>query len=269
MVRNDEFFLRKWVEYYGRELGTENLYIYLDGKDQRIPSFCEGVNVTLCDKIGGKIVLMEKRRLRFLSEMAAGLLERYDLVIGVDADEFLIPDPALGLSLAEFLSDKKIKTSISGLGIDMGQNMNCEKEIDPALPFLSQRRYGVLGTRYTKPSVIAKPLRWGSGFHRIKGHDFHIAKDLYLFHFGYFDYNRIQARFSDEDRKAAGCTKHIAKRMRTINYVTDLPVKEWNSWTGKARIIQQLVRPPYAINKPAMFGLHIVVGVPDRFSPII
>ena len=25
MVRNDEFFLRKWVEYYGRELGRENL----------------------------------------------------------------------------------------------------------------------------------------------------------------------------------------------------------------------------------------------------
>ena len=28
MVRNDDFFLRKWVEYYGSELGKENLYIY-------------------------------------------------------------------------------------------------------------------------------------------------------------------------------------------------------------------------------------------------
>ena len=33
MVRNDDFNLRKWVEYYGRELGKENLFIYFDGTD--------------------------------------------------------------------------------------------------------------------------------------------------------------------------------------------------------------------------------------------
>ena len=27
VVRNDDFYLRKWVEYYGRELGRENLYV--------------------------------------------------------------------------------------------------------------------------------------------------------------------------------------------------------------------------------------------------
>ena len=25
MVRNDDFYLRKWVEYYGAQLGKENL----------------------------------------------------------------------------------------------------------------------------------------------------------------------------------------------------------------------------------------------------
>ena len=28
MVRNDDFFLRKWISYYGKELGEENLYVY-------------------------------------------------------------------------------------------------------------------------------------------------------------------------------------------------------------------------------------------------
>ena len=37
MARNDEFFLSRWIEYYGRQFGTENLYIYLDGDDQKIP----------------------------------------------------------------------------------------------------------------------------------------------------------------------------------------------------------------------------------------
>ena len=42
MVRNDDFILCKWVDYYGRELGKENLYIYFDGEDQIIPDFCDG-----------------------------------------------------------------------------------------------------------------------------------------------------------------------------------------------------------------------------------
>ena len=34
MVRNDDFFLRKWVDYYASQLGRENLWIYFDGHDQ-------------------------------------------------------------------------------------------------------------------------------------------------------------------------------------------------------------------------------------------
>ena len=30
MVRNDEFYLRKWVEYYGAQLGRENLRVFFD-----------------------------------------------------------------------------------------------------------------------------------------------------------------------------------------------------------------------------------------------
>ena len=37
MVRNDAFYLRKWTAWYGAQLGEENLYILLDGRDQPIP----------------------------------------------------------------------------------------------------------------------------------------------------------------------------------------------------------------------------------------
>ena len=114
MVRNDDFFLRKWVEYYGAQLGKENLYIFFDGTDQVIAPFCEGTHAELHEKIGLHVVSAEKGRLRFLSEQAAALLERgYDLVIGVDADEFIVVDPKLGLSLPEYLSRKKIRSKKS------------------------------------------------------------------------------------------------------------------------------------------------------------
>lgn len=269
MVRNDEFYLRKWVAYYGAELGNENLYVYLDGKDQPIPDWCPGVNVIACDKIPGKVVEAEKGRLSFLSDRAAELFRTYDLVIGVDADEFLIVDPALGLSLSEYLSNAEIRSSLSGLGVDVGQHTEEEGDIQTTLPFLSQRHYARLSTRYTKPSVQARPLRWGSGFHRIKGHNFHIGKDLYLFHFGYFDLGRIQARFADPSRREAGWTKHLARRSRTIRLVTDRKAHDWERSVRFARIVQTIIRPPYAWNKPAMFEIALIVRIPDRFQKIV
>ena len=270
MVRNDDFYLRKWVEYYGARLGRENLYIYFDGTDQEIGDFCSGTNTVKVPKVGTHLVDAEKGRLKLLSEKAAELFaEGYDLVIGVDADEFLIVDPALGKSLREYLSEKDIKVSLSGLGLDFGQKLGEEGDIREDIPFLQQRHYAQIGTRYTKPSVLGKPCRWGSGFHRVKGENFHIAKDLYLFHFGYFDLGRIEARFADKDRKKQGWEKHIKKRSRAINYVTRLKARDFGRWTAFARRCQTVCRPPYALNKPAMFELKIVVRIPERFRDII
>jgi len=270
MVRNDDFYLRKWVEYYGRELGKENLFVFFDGLDQEIPSFCRGVNAAKIQKIGKDVVSNDKGRVQFMSWKAAELFSGgYDLVIGTDADEFIIVDPKLGMSLAEYLSAAKIKDSLSPLGLDFGQKLGVEKDINEDEPFLSQRHYAQIGTRYTKASIIAKPLTWGSGFHRIKEHNFHIAKNLYLFHFGYFDQKRIEERFKDKDRLAQGWKRHMKKRSRTIRLVTNLKARKFETWTRFARICQTLVRSPYAWNKPAMFGLRIIVAIPPRFEDIV
>lgn len=269
MVRNDNFFLQKWVEYYGRELGKENLYIYFDGEDQQIADFCQGANACVHPKIGTHVVSAEKARLKFLSGKAAELFAKgYDLVIGVDADEYIVVDPKLGMGLKDFLSQQKIDVSLSALGLDFGQRLGEEGDLTPDATFLSQRCYAQIGTRYTKPSIIAKPCRWGSGFHRVKGHNFHIAKDLYLMHFGYADSKILKARLGDADRVAQGWEKHILKRSRTIRYATEKKAHDFDRWTRFARICQTWCRPPYALNKPAMFELRIVVKIPDRFAEV-
>ena len=266
MVRNDDFYLRKWVEYYGAQLGRENLYIWFDGTDQVIAPFCEGTHAQLHEKIGMQVVSAEKGRLKFLSDQAAALLAGgYDLVIGVDADEFVVVDPKRGISLREYLSEQRIGVSLSALGLDFGQKLGEEPDITEDRPFLQQRHYAQIGTRYTKPSIVAKPCVWGSGFHRIKGHNFHIGKDLYLLHFGYFDMKRLQDRFQDADRLSQGWGAHMQKRARTIRYATELPARDFDRWTRFGRICQTLCRPPYALNKPAMFELRIVVRIPERF----
>lgn len=268
MARNDAFFLKHWIAYYGAQLGKENLYIYLDGTDQPVPPTAGEATVIHCERIEGMVVSAEKRRLSHLSNVAAELLQKYDLVIGTDADEFLVVDPNLNETLTSYLSKVNVKVSLSGLGLDVGQHMQNEQKIDENSSFLSQRSYAVLSSRYTKPVVLAKPVIWGSGFHRIKGHNFRIDKNLYLFHFGVFDYEMVMARFQDKDRMAAGWERHMKKRAKAITLVTEKKALDGEKFMPIARFIQTFFRPIYALNKPAMGPLKWVVKIPERFRKV-
>ncbi len=265
-VRNDEFFLRKWVTYYGHELGIENLYIYFDGLDQQAPDFCQGANVIIKEKFHhDSVIKREKLRARYMSDRAKELFESYDIVIGTDADEFLIVDPILNTTLADYLSTLEGISSVSGLGVDIGQHLSLEDEINLTEPLLGQRRFGYLSTRYTKPNTLFKPLSWGSGFHRVKGSNFHLDNNLFLFHFGSMDYAMLEKR-----NRAMGWTeRHLAKRARTIHIISNARIGEWDSTTGRIRTMQKWTRPPYAWNKPTTLWIKAVVEVPIRFMGIV
>lgn len=270
MVRNDDFYLEKWVRYYGDQLGKENLYIFFDGTDQKIAPFCEGTNTTVVEHVLGNVRQADRGRIDFLSGKASELFLRYDMVIGTDVDEFLVVDPALGMSLAEFLSRTDTSLNcISGLGVDVGQKLGEEASINPSRPFLSQRHYAKLSTRYSKANTLLRPVRWGSGFHRVRNGNFHIVKDLYLFHFGCVDLDRIEAKIRSSELAAAGWTRHLKKRAETIYLVSRKKALDWDKATRIARVVQNIFRPPYAWNKPSMFEAKVVVRIPDRFGDII
>lgn len=263
MTRNDDFFLHRWIAYYGKNIGTKNLYIILDGTDQKTPSNIGDGHVTKLKHIEMSRLDGDKYRIGKLNELAHELLQEYDIVIGCDSDEFLIVDPNTNMSLSEYLSTIKIKNSVSGLGLDVGQNMNTEKALDTDAPLLEQREYALLSTRYTKPVVINKPVSWGSGFHSIKGHNFHIDKNLYLLHFGSVDMNMLITKAA---KRGPDWTNHLKRRGNgTINAITNKQT-HGESYIKIARILQQYLRPIYAFDKPAMFGINWVVKVPPHFK---
>ena len=271
MARADEFFLNRWVAYYGPLLSEENLYIYLDGLDQVAPARAGRANVIIVPKCGINLYKYEKARLAFLSDRAAELFARgYDLVIGVDADEFLVVDPRAGKNLAEYLSGLKIKTSVSALGLDFGQHLKNEKPFDSKKPFLAQRQYAFISSRFTKTSVIARPVRWGWGFHRVKKHGFHIDPNLYLFHFGNADYDLLVKKANSFDEKAAGRAWHFKRRRLSVPLtVSKKRAMDFDAATRRARFIQTFFRPPYAWNKPFMLFLKWVVKIPKRFESVV
>ncbi|MBQ5699763.1 MAG: glycosyltransferase family 2 protein [Alphaproteobacteria bacterium] len=262
MARNDNFFLSRWIEYYGGQFGKENLYILLDGMDQDIPENAENANVTRLEHVDMSRAAGDKYRIGKLSDLAADLLKKYDIVVGCDADEFLVVDPDVKMNLAQYLSNKNIKTTVSGLGMDVGQNLNVEKQLDLNRPFLDQRSFALLSTRYTKPVVINRPVRWGSGFHSVNGHNFHIDRHLYLLHFGAVDMNMLVNKAA---LRGPDWVNHLKRRGNgTINDVTKRRVRG-EGWMKIARVMQRIFRPIYAWDKPGMLGIKCVVKIPERF----
>ena len=263
MSRDDKFFLSRWIAYYGKQFGTENLYILLDGTDQKVPENVGHAHITKLPHEQLSRAAGDKYRINKLSELAHELLSKYDIVIGCDSDEFLIVDPKQKKSLVEYLSNKKIHTTLSGLGLDVGQHLYSEAILDRDAPFLEQREYALLSTRYTKPVVINKPIKWGSGFHSIRNHNFHIDKNLYLLHFGAIDMNMLEEK---AQKRGSDWLKHLKRRGNgTINTVTKSKARS-EKWLNIARFLQTYFRPIYALRKPAMFGLKIVVKIPNRFK---
>ncbi|MBQ2017113.1 MAG: glycosyltransferase family 2 protein [Alphaproteobacteria bacterium] len=263
MARNDDFFLSRWIEYYGKNFGYENLYIYLDGEDQNIPENADTVHVTKLPHTDMSRSAGDKYRISKISDLAKELLKTYDIVIGCDCDEFLMVDPATNQTLTEYLSSKKIRTTLSGLGLDIGQHMQHEYALDTSKPFLSQREYALLSTRYTKPVVINKPVQWGSGFHSIRGHNFHIDNNLYLLHFGAVDMDMLISKAAN---RGPDWVNHLRRRGNgTINAVTN-HIAHGTLRIKIARIMQRIFRPIYALDKPGMLGIKWVVKIPSHFK---
>lgn len=271
MARNDNFFLEKWMRYYGEQIGYENLYIFLDGLDSDVPNDPTGkVYITPREKIAGTLNHTETPKFAFLSDQAEILFKEYDIVIGCDADEYIVVEPALGMTLGEYLSSIKIRNTVSGLGFDVAQNEKEEKPYDPSRPILQQRSYAILNPDYTKPCVMTHPMRWGVGYHRIRGYNYHIDKNLYMFHFGCFDAEMQKEKMKSSDLCGLGWEHHLQFRRKAIDDVTNCSrVLNGEKFLPIARFIQKWFRPIYKWNRPSMLGRTVVVTIPERFKSLL
>lgn len=267
-VRNGAQFIERWAAYYGDQLGPENLFIMVDGHDQHVPDM-PGVNVLVQDYVPRPRLKGDKFRAGRASDLAAELLDRYDLVIGTDIDEFLIVDPALETNLTDYLSASPINGALSAIGIDVARNARVEGPLDWSHPFLGQRQHGLISDRYTKANILSRPLRWGSGYHRVKGQRHKIDPNLSLFHFGSVDDVATQARMTDTDRVANGWAKHQQRRNAVPDEVSTAQVVEGDARFASAYAELSKPRDIIAWNKPRALKSDRVIRIPDRFHGLV
>jgi len=169
----------------------------------------------------------------------------------------------------QYLSARPIGSSLSALGVDVARNQAVEAPLDWNAPFLGQRGFGLLSDRYTKACIITRPVRWGSGFHRVKGQKFRIDPNLFLFHFGSVDTQEINARFEDAERASNGWTSHQKRRASVSEKITSSNPLDGDTRFPTARTSLSRARSLFAWNKPRPLKSDDVVKIPTRFYGVV
>ena len=269
MVRHDQLFLAKWIDYYGSQIGVENLFVVLDGEDQTLPPNAAGVNIVVRPHYTLPRNPAMRHRAATTSTIAAGLLDRFGTAIATDVDEFIVVDPRLGTSLAAYLGQRKRVPTLSALGLDVVQHIDKESPLDFDRPILKQRSYAFVSGKYTKASIITEPLTWGSGWHRVKGHNYHIDPNLYLFHLGMADVAVAAQRAKDQNWDLAGRGPHYRRRTALLQLMAQSEPKDGDRYLSFARRMMVWWRPIHALNKPATLPGQPVVRIPERFSETV
>jgi hypothetical protein len=269
MVRNDNFFVHKWIDYYGVIFGLKNLYLVIDGYDQPLPEKHELINIIQTEHTPMKRSKGDRYRARLVSDIAKKLFDNYDIVIAHDIDEYLVVDPDCGQSLSEYLQKPFTTSSVSALGLDVGQHPDKETAIDPSLPFLQQRSFAHVSARYTKAIVATRPITWGSGYHRVKGKNFSIDPNLFLFHFGMVDLEMCKQKIEQSELKKSGWSGHFNRRFQLFNLIAKQQAIPGDDFFASARKRQNRCRPIFALNKPGMLKEKPVIKIPERFKNVI
>ncbi len=176
MVFNERHFLPLWLHHYGAVVGRENLYVVDDGSDDGSTHGLGAVKVLRAKKS----LLDEEQRAARISAIQGELLTRYDAVIFSDVDELLVADPALKLSLADYIASR-VDGVATATGLNVQFSRHHEAPLKGGVPLFRQRHFVQFDDAYCKTLVSRIPLRWTPGFHNCSAAP-DLRSDLFLFH---------------------------------------------------------------------------------------
>ncbi|WP_136645939.1 FkbM family methyltransferase [Tabrizicola sp. YIM 78059] len=277
-ARKEPFFCALFSRHYGALFGTENLFLYKDGEDWELPAdatFGTVIPVTFpssrteCDAYFAE----------FLSAESARLLTRYDIVLRVDVDEFLVVDPAQG-SWTEVVKEAQDNGYLYAIGLDVVQNRKMEGPLRLDVPILEQRSYAYFRGDYCKPCAIARAVVWTSACHTVHGEPVVLSKSLKLIHLASMDQELLQKRLEDRgDFAKASYSSHAKSRFRQFETVGKDTAFDLDAIDGLIRQrlcfddvgaaahtprFTQVTAPDGTVRKKSL-----CVRLPKRYAPLI
>lgn len=191
MVYNEAVFLPLWLDYYGKNIGYENIYIIDHGSDDGSTTRIPGNVIKLPRTPFDDVV-----RVNFINAFQKALFSYFDCVIYTDCDEFLVPRPDYATCLGSYLKDRPPQGGvIRAVGVDVVQHDLSLPSVHFSQNILPQRPYGFITPWESKPLVTRTPLEWQPGFHDCN-HASVLDENLWLFHLKLCDLHNALARLS-------------------------------------------------------------------------
>jgi hypothetical protein len=199
MVRGDHFFLGRWLDYYGRQLGRENLYVLNHGGDPEIARLAEGANVVALPYDPTRFCF-NQRRWQMLSLFTSAFTNFYTWILCGDVDEIVAVDPDVADSLPDYLSrfpEDRVPRVISPFAIEIVHNPALEPEpITEGRNILDVRRTYRTNFNYCKPCITRRRTTFSPGGHYATDRDGYLDPHLYLFHLRFVDYQMTHDRLA-------------------------------------------------------------------------
>jgi len=190
-----------WHAYYSRQFSPQSIFVftYLEN-EQEFRNF----------ELGGLTALPQSYnddlRRDVITRFVGQLLNVHSVVIRVDIDEFLVPEPSRFLSLSSYVNNVEVPY-ITAHGFDIIQSPS-EPSLDLSKGLLSQRRYAYALTAMNKTCITRAPLKWGRGFHYCSSPP--QFGELYLFHTKRADI-KMQADWNNRMLAKAGADPFVSK----------------------------------------------------------
>lgn len=183
MVRDEAVMLPRWIDHYARHVGPDNLLVLddhtTDGSTDDLPC-----TVHRLPSLTGK--KYERTRMTLASGLARGYLAAYDWVVFVDADEFLVPDPAVHTDLRAFLATRADRQVVAPVALNVVHATGAEGPLRRDEPVLGQRRCASFAPIMCKPSVKRVPAPWRWASHGIEA-EFAVDPELFMVHLKFAD----------------------------------------------------------------------------------
>lgn len=177
---NEGEMLLYWEAYYAKLVGHENLYVLNNGSTDGS-----------CDKLHPKTNLINLPTVPVDHEHFAQqqsyfqrfLLMRYDWVLKVDTDEFVVCQG----DMVEMLQTLPKGTYRPEHAVEVLHNWETEPEFDFSAPVFAQRKHSIKGTNLLlRPILSSIATTWSAGNHMAA--EIHTAlPELYVVHLKYFD----------------------------------------------------------------------------------
>ncbi|MEZ5713812.1 MAG: hypothetical protein R3D85_00775 [Paracoccaceae bacterium] len=192
MVWNDDWFLDRWIRYYGPLIGEENLYVVSHGPNPGLAGIVGGANVIDVPRDPADLQF-DERRWGFLSAYASALTHYHDAVICLDVDELLVPARE-GLAFEDAIAGMEGDSTRCVPGFELFPEETAEQAVDGADRIAPHMAGAQFSPFYSKSGIIFRPVQFFPGAHGMIGERPELTSDLALMHLRFSNVRELQRR---------------------------------------------------------------------------